>query len=94
MNPVLYYNRNTNMLRYTRHALLRMQEREIVESEINEVFANRYLTYQGKGTVLIGKTNQERHLTLVINPETQALITLWPSKRKERKLYEEKIAKI
>jgi hypothetical protein len=84
----MYYN---NMLYFTKHVLVRMQERGISAREIKEILQNKYLAYFKKGYVLIGRTNSGKYITLIINPEKHTLITLWPSKRKERRLYEEKI---
>lgn len=80
------------LLQYSNHALLRMGERQITADEINEVFNNPYLAYQKHGYTIIGKTDAGRYITLVINMTTHVLITLWPAKRKERALYEKKIA--
>ena len=38
-------------------------------------------------TIIIGKTQKARYLTLVINPIQHSLITIWPSNIKERRFY-------
>ena len=79
------------VLKYTRHAVVRMKERKISAKEINEVLTQKYLAFERKGYTIIGKTKEARYITLVLNLQKGSLITLWPSKRKERTLYEEKI---
>ena len=82
------------VLRFTRHAVARMLERDITSTDINEIFKNKYLAFERKGYTIIGKTNKDKYITMVQNLKKKTIITLWPSKRKERKLYEEKITKI
>jgi hypothetical protein len=78
-------------LRFTKHALLRMQERKISKDEVYEIFDRKILLLKRKEDIIIGKTVKDRSLTLIINPQKHSLITIWPSNSKERRLYTKKI---
>jgi hypothetical protein len=68
-----------------------MQERKISKDEIYEIFGRKILLLKRKEEIIIGKTVKNRFLTLIINSQKHSLITLWPSNRKERKLYTKQI---
>lgn len=68
-----------------------MKERKITEDEIFQIFQGEILVHERLETIIIGKTKGNRYLTLIINPETYSLITLWPSNKRERALYIKKI---
>ncbi len=68
-----------------------MKERNITENEVYEIFKNKILILKKNEHIIIGKTLEEKFLTLIINPNKHSLVTIWPSNRKERKLYLKKI---
>ena len=70
-----------------------MQERGISEDEIYEVFENQTLVLEKGETIIIGRTQKRRYLTLVMDMPRRRLLTLWPASRAQRKLYREKIEK-
>ena len=78
-------------LRFTRHAYEKMRLRSITETEVFEVFENKLLVLEKGEAIMIGKTHRNRYLTLVIDMERGVLITLWPSSRRQRRLYENKM---
>lgn len=75
---------------FTQHVLLRMRQRAVSEDEVYEIFENPFLVREKGESVLIGKTNSGRLITLVMDITTRRLLTLWPASRKERRLYQEK----
>jgi len=68
-----------------------MHERDILVTDVLEVFTNKFLEITRGDLFIIGKTKSGKILTLVVNRKESKLITLWPSSRQERRLYEEKI---
>ena len=77
-------------LLFTRHAVLRMRERAISEVEVYELFEGPMLALARKERVVIGRTRRGRFLTLVLDLQGKRLLTLWPSSRAQRKLFQER----
>ena len=77
-------------IRFTKHALLRMSQRGISEDEVYEIFDNPALVLERSETIVVGRTNRRRYLTLIFDMREKKLLTLYPSSRKQRRLYQER----
>ncbi|MBI2340271.1 MAG: DUF4258 domain-containing protein [Deltaproteobacteria bacterium] len=80
-------------INFTKHAVIRMQERGISEDEVYEVFENPALVLKRGETIVIGRTMKRRYLSLVMDIRGGRLLTLWPASRAQRRLYREKMEK-
>lgn len=78
-------------IRFTKHALQRMEERGIDETEIYEVFEFPILVLEKELiNMIIGHTKKNRFLTLVMDQQDNRLLTLWPSNRTQRRMHHDK----
>lgn len=77
-------------IQFTKHAVRRMGERGISEDEVYSIFDSPVLVLERMEKIIIGKTRHGRFLTLVFDSSGKRLLTLWPSNRSQRKLYQEK----
>lgn len=75
---------------FTGHALLRMDERDIAEEEVYEVFNRKYVSLTGKVQKIIGKTDEGRFLVLFVADHTR-LVSLREADDKEVKLYKRRV---
>jgi hypothetical protein len=77
-------------MRFTKHALERMAERNITETEVLAVLADPHIfSLPGKeedAALLFGMAG-DRQITLVVNFQLETLVTLWPSSNQERRIY-------
>lgn len=78
---------------FTRHALERLRERAVSEQEVYEIFAHPILVLERRETIVIGRTDRGRYLTLVMDLAQRRLLTLWPASRAERRSYRGKMEK-
>ena len=73
-------------IKFTKHALQRMSERNISDAEVYEFLCHPFLLIQDEETILVGHTNQGKFLSLVMDQDR--LITIWPASRKQRMMYQ------
>ncbi|MBA2249796.1 MAG: DUF4258 domain-containing protein [Chitinophagaceae bacterium] len=78
------FNRNTSHLILTKHALCRMQCREITESEIKEIVNDGNINYgksevndaRGPKYAMEGYSHEHQHLRIVVAPENDGLVVV------------------
>lgn len=76
------------MIKFWKHAIFRMIERNISELEVNEVFENPHIRLKSyrKRTLLLGQTNAERYLFIAL--EKEEVVTVRVMSKKEIRYFE------
>ncbi|MBI5400146.1 DUF4258 domain-containing protein [Candidatus Saganbacteria bacterium] len=73
-------------LRFTKHALLRLEERAITLLEIEEILGKEYEIFgRGACKVIRGETERGRFLDIVVDEKLECILTVHPTKKKYRR---------